>query len=158
MSTRSAVGAATAPGEAFRGRYVHWDGYPGYVGKTLIEMVRRDGVETVLDVLTRQHYGWSSLGTGPQGLGPGYTDGRFEAVDGFGIAYTEVDGQTSPDEWVTTEEDWDTEYWYQLLPDGLLISLPGGRAGFLVDYADVHFTDRLDEASEWLGQMAEASA
>lgn len=122
MGTRSVVAVPTANG-GWRGRYVHWDGYPSGVGSALAKIVQRDGYETAVRTLTQDHYGWSSVnGEDAQELGLGYTDGRFEAVPGYGIAYTTVEGQSSPDEWVTSEGDHcGTEYAYVLHPDSVRV-------------------------------------
>jgi hypothetical protein len=112
MSTRSVV--AVPNGDAWRGRYVHSDGYPSGIGRVLTELVRRDGVQAVREmVVTGPHYGWSFLENkmpdikgvtpdpdgawasagamahhfGPDGI---WGDGRFRAVPGYGAAYTDT--------------------------------------------------------------------
>lgn len=149
MSTRSVV--AAADGDAWtRGRYVHSDGYPDGVGRTLWTLVARDGVEAVLRVITEEHYGWSNLhasqpdikgvrvspkatfGTyeygSPQQValvlrkGGMYGDGRFGNVPGYGIAYTTHQGQSNADKWVEFNGDnWGTEWAYALGAGGMLI-------------------------------------
>lgn len=142
MSTRSAV--AVVVGDSWRGRYVHSDGYPSHLLPTLLALIERDGKEAVLKKITEDRYGWSSLnpaqpsiegvevaadasystyayGT-PEytawnlGPGGGYGDGRFANEPGYGIAYTEVNGQSSPDQWVTPDENWGTEWVYVVGP------------------------------------------
>lgn len=112
----------TADG-GWKGRYVHWDGYPEGVGRALAKIVQRDGYDTAVKVLTQDHYGWSSVtGEEHQELTLGYTDGRFEAVPGYGIAYTTKGGQSSPDGWIfRSGDDWGTEYAYVLHPDSIRV-------------------------------------
>lgn len=143
MSTRSVV--AVPDGEKWKGRYVHSDGYPSHLLTTLHQLVNRDGVETVIKVITEDRYGWSSLnadelplmdvapdGDAPYGsaaqkaamYAPGgmYADGRFASVSGYGTAYTTVDNQSSPDEWVLSDgEDWGTEWAYVLHPEHVTV-------------------------------------
>lgn len=96
MGTRSAVGFTTATG--FKGRYVHFDGYPSYMTHQLATIVRRDGAPHALHVLTAQHHGWSSIATGI--VTPDYSTDL--AVPGYGIALTD-----QPDTW-HTDNDHDT--------------------------------------------------
>lgn len=120
MGTRSAVGTLNEAGE-FKGRYIHWDGYPGGVGDDLAQLVERDGAEKVLKVLTEDHYGWSNLDlSGDIKLSPGYDDGRFEVVEGYGIAYTTFQDQSGPDEWVNGP-DVMIEYTYAINEDGSIL-------------------------------------
>ena len=91
MSTHSTVGRY----EDQFGRYVHFDGYPDTVGVNLIKIIRRDGVDDALSVLIDEHkYGWSSIDPDNHSfftadeMSIGYDDGRFEAVEGYGVAYT----------------------------------------------------------------------
>lgn len=125
MSTRSAFG--TLENGHFRGRYIHSDGYPSYNGVMITRLLQRDGVERTLQVLTQDHYGWSSLipdlpeltlelradlpnirydfenpAHSWSYLQPGEIqgDGRFVGVPGYGIAYTTEEGQSDPNEWV----------------------------------------------------------
>lgn len=125
MGTRSVV--AEPQGDAWRGRYVHWDGYPSGVGHAVLDIVRQHGVDTATRVLVTDHYGWSSVnGQDKQELGLGYTDGRFQAVPGYGIAYTTEQGQSSPDDYITPDgDDWGTEWAYVIGPRGLTILVRG---------------------------------
>lgn len=126
MGTRSVVAIPLDGG--FKGRYIHWDGYPSGVGENLLDIVRRDGVERAVQVLTEENYGWSSLNsTGPGEFGPGYEDpgrgdGRFRAVEGYGTAYTTAGGQSSPEEWITdSSDDWGTEWAYVINPNWITV-------------------------------------
>lgn len=120
MSTRSAVGTL-ANGE-FKGRYVHFDGYPDGVGAALRKIIDREGVARALRVITEENYGWSSLdGSENPTLERGYHDGRFKAIPGYGIAYTEVDGQSDPSQWIENVGEWGTEYIYIIMPDGTVV-------------------------------------
>jgi len=90
MSTRSAVGAlrVSSTDNVFRGRYVHYDGYPIGLGPVLQQLVNRDGLAKVLKTICEDHYGWSSL---DPSVTPDTVTGRgdgFEVVPGYGTAYT----------------------------------------------------------------------
>ena len=105
MGTRSVVAVPTAGG-GWKGRYVHWDGYPAGVGDAVRAIVERDGVETAVDTLVVTNYGWSSVAAETredEDLSAGMSDGRFKVVPGYGVAYTEQDGQSSPDAFITDE-------------------------------------------------------
>lgn len=123
MGTRSAIAIRTEDG-GFKGRYVHWDGYPSGVGVALRQIIERDGREQALKVLLEDHYGWSTVnGLEEQELGAGYDDGRFVAVPGYGVAYTTVEDQSSPDDWITEPgESW-TEYIHIVEDDGTVTSV-----------------------------------
>lgn len=128
MGTRSAV--CEPHGVSYRGRYVHWDGYPTGVGLRLLELVQRDGLEKVRQTIIHDHYAWSSLHS--EELSPGYQDGRFVVVPDYGTAYTTEQGQSNEDEWVTPSEDYGTEWRYVLADDGLKV-----YAGYSADPAYV---------------------
>lgn len=121
MGTRSVV--ALPEDGAFRGRYCHWDGYPTGVGAALIEIVKRDGLDTARRTLTADHYGWSSLDAEPtHELRAGLDDGRFADVPGYGIAYTTEQNQSSESDWITSNGgDWGTEWAYVLNERGLMV-------------------------------------
>jgi len=121
MSTRSFVETVNESTGQFRGRYVHSDGYPTWMGPTYTNLLARfdGGLELMLAVLTEDNYGWSSInGRDEQELSLGYTDGRFRAVPGIGVAYTTEQDQSSPDEWVSgtlnasIAQSWGTEWGY----------------------------------------------
>lgn len=92
MSTRSIVAAEF--GEAdIRGVYVHSDGYPdGKWGKlnVLSTLITRDGVEKVIKKILGKPNGWSNLDPDQErdSLTPGYQDGRFLTVPGYGVQYS----------------------------------------------------------------------
>lgn len=146
MSTRSVV--ALPHGDVWRGRYVHSDGYPTYMARTLTDMVRRDGLAKVITTLTESFHGWSSLSaTQPdiEGVDPDkgapygtpaytaslfstdaeqygyYADGRFANVPGHGVAYTDV----PESDWHTPDPEAWTEWAYVLTPGGLLVVKQG---------------------------------
>ncbi len=147
MSTRSAVGVPQ--GDSWHGRYVHSDGYPSGVGVEILALVERDGLDAVVRKVTEDRYGWSSLdntqpeisgvkikknatyGTYQYGtpeyvawnLSTGsYGDGRFANEPGYGIAYTTLSGQSSPEEWITPEDDdYGTEWAYVLSSKGVAV-------------------------------------
>lgn len=149
MSTPCTVGYVD--GDGGRGRHVNWDGYPIGVGKNVQELILRDGPERVIDVLTREHYGWSSLH--PHEEPPtSYSessyaqDPRFEWVPNYGVAYT--DTEVEPGYRQTTENEWDNvvpgeafgydSYWMYLIdPASGRISVftnVGDKAMFLGAY------------------------
>ena len=59
MGTRSMI--LKPEGDAWVGRYVHWDGYPEGVGAALHEIVNRDGLTMARKVLIDDHVYWSSI-------------------------------------------------------------------------------------------------
>ena len=130
MSTRSLVGAETESGTKLV--YVHSDGYPdGYWGKveTLRRLVAQFGLDKVVGTLLQTPSGWSSFDGNPgETLNPGYADGRFELVPGFGVRFTDVEGQGNT-KYATPEdhnEYWDVEYVYVITADGKLRWAPHG--------------------------------
>lgn len=129
MSTRSAVGIPQ-PNGSFKGRYIHSSGYPTWVGQRLRELVLRDGYQAVVEtIVTGPHYGWSNLDLSTEANSvPDYKDdGRFVSVPGYGEAYTsrKIKGkesftpQAKESDWVTDEDDWDTEWLYTLGETGI---------------------------------------
>ena len=60
MSTHALV--TGGPVESlWKGRYVHYDGYPGGVGAALLRIVARDGLVKAHEVLLNAHGGWSTI-------------------------------------------------------------------------------------------------
>ena len=124
MGTRSVVAARQDDG-SWRGRYVHWDGYPEGVGQAVKEIIARDGREKAIQTLMVDNYGWSAVNAqDEQDLGLGYTDGRFRAVPGYGVAYTTEQNQSHSEEWYGPEDlegSW-IEYVHIIEPDGSVTS------------------------------------
>lgn len=122
MSTK---GAVVVPWQgSWRGRYVHWG---AALAPALRSILNRDGYARAVEVLTVENYGWSEVtGDLAPELRPVHDD-RFRAVPGYGIAYTEADGQATPDDWVTpdTWPDFLVERVYLLTPDGVADWDPG---------------------------------
>jgi len=115
MGTRSVV--AVPDGDTWKGRYVHWDGYPTWMG-SMLWTLQRDGLETVRKTLTQDYYGWSTLnGDAEQQLSIEHPDGRFVGVPNYGIAYTTQENQSSPDSWVTQFGDSMGTEWAYVLGD-----------------------------------------
>ena len=126
MGTRSVIAIPTETG--WKGRYVHWDGYPEHMVPEYLRLVAEKGVERCIDVLINWNAGWSSITSNP--VIDGMTnDGRFKAVSDYGIAYTtkKMNFFGQPDyqqasfaDWQTSEdtESW-CEYAYVLHPDVL---------------------------------------
>lgn len=123
MGTRSVI--AVRDGDIlWKGRYCHWDGYPSGVGTALLQIVLRDGFTAAVKQLTQDRYGWSTLdareNSGP--LKEGLDDGRFVKVPGYGTAYTTLQLQSSPSDWITsTSDDMGTEWAYVLEPLGITV-------------------------------------
>lgn len=127
MGTRSVVAARQEDG-SWRGRYVHWDGYPDGVGAAVQEIVKRDGRDQAIETLLVQNFGWSSVDAQrEQELGSGYTDGRFRAVPGYGVAYTTEQNQSHSEDWYDAEsvrnEGGYIEYVHIIELDGSVTSL-----------------------------------
>lgn len=117
MGTRSVV--AIPDGDAWRGRYVHWDGYPTHMAQTLTDMVRRDGLSKVILTLTESFHGWSSLSATQvnETDEPDFDSDIFVSVEGYGTAYADA----NPDDWHTPHPEAWTEWAYVLCPAGLLV-------------------------------------
>lgn len=117
MGTRAVVAVPYGDG-SWRGRYVHWDGAPQSLGRVLWALLHREGLRRVVEVVTEEHYGWSSL------------DGRalqqergegFQTVPGWGTAYTAAHG-IGPGDWFGPDDlapAW-VEWVYVLTRDGIL--------------------------------------
>lgn len=90
MGTRSVIAVPYRTKTGWRGRYCHWDGYPSGVGQSLFQIVRRDGIKQARKTLTSTWCGWSQINPEQKedDLSPGYDDGRFAAVEGYGVAFT----------------------------------------------------------------------
>lgn len=64
MSTRSVIGVYNKDGATWKGRYVHFDGYPTGVGKWIYEEIRRhfaDKIPDFFDKIMAETVGWSCL-------------------------------------------------------------------------------------------------
>jgi hypothetical protein len=99
MSTNSVL--AVPNGDAWRGRYCHWDGNPQSKVPTLRALIERDGIDQVIKVLTEEHHAWSVLRasygeTDEEDRGEGYQD-----VKGYGSAYADED--RNDDVWHTSD-------------------------------------------------------
>jgi catechol 2,3-dioxygenase-like lactoylglutathione lyase family enzyme len=130
MGTRSVV--AVRHGDSWRGRYVHWDGYPSGVGQALWEIGNteqfRDDRAPMFALLTQDHAGWSTItGEDSPKLGLGYDDGRFVAVPGIGVGYTSAN--IDDDYWIEADGDnGGAEWCYVMTPAGIHV-LEGRRNG-----------------------------
>lgn len=96
MSTRSVV--AIPQGDGWKGRYVHFDGYPDHMLPTLLSLIDRKGVDRVIDVLINWNPGWSFLGV-DEGSRNMLGEDRAHFVSDYGLAYTRQ--EQSMDEWYT---------------------------------------------------------
>lgn len=152
MGTRSIV--ATRTGEtSWKGRYIHWDGYPEGVGAAIVALINRDGREQVVKTLITDHYGWSNLDltvTADTPLGLGHDDGRFVNVPGYGLAYTTEQGQSSPDDWHTEadpEDSW-CEFAYVIEDDSTVTAYSNtGSAWELITSAWTWGDDTTEESA-----------
>ena len=120
MSTRSVV--AIPDGDAWKGRYVHWDGYPTAMAPSLTDLVRRDGLAKVVLTLTESFYGWSTIDPNQTRLEDcsGFDAERFTSVPGYGVA-----PKDQFDDWHTPDPEAWTEWAYVLCPAGLLVVKQG---------------------------------
>lgn len=128
MGTRSIVAARI--GDQIRGVYVHWDGYPEGRLPVLRALIERDGVGQVVDTILGKPSGWSSLSNHQSTeLDAFLCDGRFLAIEGYGVQYNDepvqIRGesvvQADADYWVpedhSTDDIW-IEYIYIINQDG----------------------------------------
>lgn len=114
MATRSII--AIPEGDSWKGRYVHWDGYPSHMAESISEIVRRDGLEKAIKIFTGAIYGWSRIDpseTGNQSAG----DHQSIDVKGYGSAYAEVFDES----WLVPDSGCGTEWVYVLTTGGLLV-------------------------------------
>lgn len=85
MSTRSVI--ARTVGDGFEGRYHHFDGYPGGIGKTLYTLANtqfKDNIKRMMEILVDEHKaGWSNINNRNFSVTPGYReyDNRKVAED-----------------------------------------------------------------------------
>ena len=144
MSTRSVIATGTA--DNWKGRYVHWDGYPTAVGRAVQEIMRRDGYAKATKVLLNDHYGWSSVdgqigGEVPESL----QDERFVQVSGYGVAYREDHGESNPDEWFTSDSAnplW-IEWVYILTPTNIVVLKGDYRENTFREVGETGFDDEI---------------
>lgn len=127
MGTRSVV--AIPQGDTWKGRYVHWDGYPSGVGCALVEIRQRlypNDLPGMIKMLTEDHWYWSSLVGSDQQPDLPYPDDRMAVVPGVGVS---GNGNAKPDEWVTPDIDAGCEWCYVLTDAGIVVleAKRGGR-------------------------------
>ena len=109
MATRSLIGTYDSQHD-WRMRYVHWDGHPDTMGKTLCTIIKRDGMEAaVRSLVTDALHGWSSLDAHADTNRPGYSESH-RIVPGYGYAYTDGD-----DGYVYRSDDMDCEWAYVMM-------------------------------------------
>ena len=99
----------------------------------LHQLVNRDGRDQAVKVLTQDHAGWSHLDPDCNGeiKMVGYDDGRFEAIKGYGVAYTTTKlklfgekayQQVRKSDWIRHDgDDNGTEYAYVLCRDQMWV-------------------------------------
>ncbi len=114
MGTRSIIAIPDAEC-GWKGRYVHYDGYPTGVGAQVWAMVMRSGLTETIKVLTEDHHSWSSLTTATE---QNETSARLDYPFIAGWGEPHVDG--NPDAWVIADGDkWGCEWAYLLTPQGM---------------------------------------
>lgn len=142
MGTRSVVATGTV--EDWKGRYVHWDGYPTGVGQALRSILIRDGFEVATQTILRDHYGWSSLDAQyGEELPEFLSDGRFVRVEGYGTAYTTEQGQSSEDDWHTSKNSdplW-IEWAYIVQPEKIIVLKGDYKNGCFREVGTVLYDD-----------------
>lgn len=114
MSTNSVVALPTRDGQGFRGRYVHWDGYPEGVGQAVTDIVKRDGYGQAVQTLIVDHAEWSQV-TGDRPTASNiFNDVE---VSGYGLAY-----KNSQDRWYTDQDnDGPAEWAYVIMETAVLV-------------------------------------
>jgi len=129
MSTRSII--AIPEGDGWKGRYVHYDGYPTGVGQTVWHIVKTAGLAEAARILTSKPIGWSGISDNPDGtppINPGY-----DHEPGYGYAYIPEDD--TEDWWIhstDTDKSW-CEWYYILADNGLWVGTLDGA-----DYTPHH--------------------
>lgn len=119
MSTRSIV--AIPEGDGWKGRYVHFDGIPLGVGKSIWKIVVRDGIDAAIDTLVHKHYGWSAIDHDDRS----WFDNESGHVHGYGLAYEPED---QGDWWIhaqDTDKSW-CEWFYVITQTGLAVGWLSG--------------------------------
>lgn len=119
MSTRSCVAIPTADG-GWKGRYVHFDGYPEHMLPALNDLISRKGLDRVIDVLINWNPGWASIGL-PDAVFASTLGGTSHNVSDYGVAYHRT--AMSMDGWITSEDPDPVfiEYVYILEPTGIRV-------------------------------------
>lgn len=126
MGTRSCV--AIPEGDGFRGKYVHWDGYPTWMGRNLHALVAEHGLAEVQRVLVYESAGFSCVDPRKTELETFERDGRFMVIPGYGVAFNPASEQGNAEDWITPfatdgsqRDGWGTEWAYVLSDGGLVI-------------------------------------
>jgi len=110
MGTSSCIAIPLDNG--FKGRYVHWDGYPTAMAASLNAIVRRDGVELTRTVLIVNHYSWSSVDSDQAEKEPSFPE-RFAIVPGYGECHTDV----AANDWILSQDPAGDIEWAYILND-----------------------------------------
>jgi len=117
--TNDVASAIVTPSETgWKGRYVHWDGYPSHMIPTLEDLIAKKGFQRTVDVLINWNPAWSFIGYN-QGI---IVDpSLYHWVSDYGVAYRRE--FASMDDWITSENVdpiW-IEYVYILDPKGIVV-------------------------------------
>ena len=144
MGTRSAV--CEPYGDSYRGRYVHWDGYPTGVGRALLELVARDGLAKVRQTIIHDHYGWSNLKT-DQALTSRYMRNKVKRLR----AEAKARGDYYSPEYDTPE--YDAHNFVMCYGDGRFAQIPGYGVAYTTSQGqsneDEWVTPDEDYGTEW---------
>jgi hypothetical protein len=108
MSTNAYIGRPSLNGRG-EGRYLHSDGYPTHTLVKLAEMIKRDGVETTLDVII-QTGDWSTIEADRTRRFPWHDGASYVLIPGYGVAFRTwsepMDGETGESyEWAYIVHD-----------------------------------------------------
>lgn len=119
MSTRSVVAIPTANG-GWKGRYVHFDGYPEHMLPALTDLISRKGLDRVIDVLINWNPAWASIGGG-DAVFASTLGGTSHKVSDYGVAYKR--SESSMDSWYTDQNNDPLfiEFVYILEPTGIRV-------------------------------------
>lgn len=135
MSTGAVIARKSAPDS---GKLCYWDGYPTWLGKSICELIRRDGVDEALTMLVDESFGWSSIDPAEGDVieHPDiYDEDHFFAAPGYGIAYTAK--QAKPlDVWKQGR----SEFWGYLVSDDgeIEVFCYGKPYGFVNAFSDTY--------------------
>lgn len=123
MSTHCIVGRY----EDQSGIFVNFDGYPTGVGYELVDLIRRDGVETVMNNILAQEAGWVCLGASSdiEGLVKEIGAPPMNGIAGYGVAYDD-DGEGGRAMIPVNNERPDRPWGYMLMGDGDIVIYKDG--------------------------------
>jgi hypothetical protein len=114
MATRGIIAERTASG--WQGRYCHWDNYPKRIVGVLKQLVNRDGLSKVTQVLIRETASWSQVEPmATKGVPSLYEERAL--VEGYGYAHTDVSVTDDSTMFRETDTDFAWCEWLYLIDD-----------------------------------------